>query len=202
MTSLIDFMAHNTGLNLRRKSTRKPKPTRPYTPLLMTPAVVTSTGIIAIPYSRPSHTNTNSTSTSASSTSTTSPSTPHSSSSSARSFSFDASSPTTASSEQSRSSDVEIAARPVLPKRSASRRTVPPRTVSANSAVVIEHERPMTPPTSVAVMVEEDRLPPIPAKSPYRASRAMMRLQGEMVDVVDEQQQQVVVEEDEQGVWF
>lgn len=172
MSSWLDLWSHNTGISFRRKSTKRKHADRPSTtPVTLTPSLDTSTGIIAIRYSSSDDAN---------STATSTPTTPQSSDSSDRSFFFD-------NSPAGEHSSQAVAVRPSLPKRSASRRTVVRPADSTASAVFAEQDRPMTPPHLQQAEVS-DR-PPIPAKSPYRASRAMLRMQGELVEMSEEQSQ-------------
>lgn len=90
----------------------------------------------------------------------------------------DSSVPSTPQSEASDKSFVESPVdepidRPALPKRSASRRIIHP----------LEYDRPVTPAAT------SDKPPPIPPKSPYRASRAMIRLQRELAEMPEDEEQ-------------
>lgn len=128
-----------------RRMGSKKRPDRQSTPAIR-PTLDTSTGIIAIRYSG----------------------------------SDDSSIPSTPQSDASDKSFVESPTddaidRPVLPKRSASRRIIHP----------LEYDRPVTP-AATATATEK---PPIPPKSPYRASRTMIRLQRELAEMPENEEQ-------------
>jgi hypothetical protein len=169
--SLLDFWSHNTGIPFRRKSSKRHRSDRPSAPVALTPSLDTSTGIISVRYSG---------SDDATSTTASTPTTPHSSGSSERSFFFDASPVLEQVPE-------ELAVRPLLPKRSASRRSA----VRPASTAIVEQERPVMPLADQATTADR---PPIPAKSPYRSSRTMVRLQSEMAEMSEEQSQDSIDE--------
>lgn len=87
--------------------------------------------------------------------------------------------------------------RPGLPTRSASRRNTPksPSSGPSQPATPTNEEHPMT----------EELPPPIPAKSPYRASRAMIQLQREIAETPEieyEEERSFYFDDKERSFYF
>jgi hypothetical protein len=158
MPSLLDFVSHNIGY--KRRSKRQAPRVDP----TMAPTLDVPTGIIAVRYPEAADSD------------------KASSNSSTRKASSDYSSstPSTPISEPGDSSGMLVAAAvpsPLIPRRHASHRV-------ARSVDHVVQRRAAAATSSDLGAVSP---PPIPAKSPYRASRAMVRLQQQLVEDLEEE---------------
>jgi hypothetical protein len=165
MPSLLDFVSHNIGY--KRRSKRQAPRVDP----TMAPTLDVTSGIIAVRYPESADSD-------------------KASSSSTRKTSSDYSStPSTPISETEDSGMLVAAAvpRPLVPRRHASHRVA--RSVDHVQSRGLQGRAART-----SEEVGASMPPPIPAKSPYRASRAMVRLQQQLVEDLEEEMMEEVEE--------